>query len=496
MFLALMLGLGFLSSCLKVETINTDKWQPNLAIPLINSELRIEDFIYNSVANDSVRANEENLLVLVYEKSSGALHPEELTDIESFTLAIPDTVVGIPITMLPFDFDYNRVDIKNGLIQFEFIVDTQEDIEVSINLFNLVKDSVTFFQRIPIQYTGQSPSMKTGTRTIDGFSIDFSGHFIVQYDARTASGERIVLDGFNMYFRDLRYSYAEGKLGSAVLNWEKDSFLLDIIESTNTGSFNFDNPQLSFTFKNSYGVPVQVRSIILQAKDRLGNIHPITANLNQGTIINYPLLDQVGADTTTTVKVNPSNSDLANILRIPPTSIEYQLESEILSPMNQEAGFILDTSSLQADMLFELPLRLKARNLNYEAITEIDPNKIMESNEMEVLLDITNGFPVESFIQVYFENADGEILDSLYSEETPYFIEAAKINSSGEVIEGTNFNDRISLDATRVDNLYGATRLRTQANVATVNNGETSVRFFDNDKYRFTIKVGLLTIND
>ena len=164
MFLAVMLGLGFLSSCLKVETINTEKWRPSLAIPLINSELRIEDFIYNSTADDSVRADQDNLLVLVYEKSAGALQPDELTGIENFTLAIPDTVVGIPIAMLPFDFDYNRVDIKSGLIQFEFVADIQEDIDVRINLFNLVKDSVTFFQSIPIQYTGQSPSMKTGTK--------------------------------------------------------------------------------------------------------------------------------------------------------------------------------------------------------------------------------------------------------------------------------------------------------------------------------------------
>ena len=164
--------------------------------------------------------------------------------------------------------------------------------------------------------------------------------------------------------------------------------------------------------------------------------------------------------------------------------------------MNEESGFILDTSSLEADMLLELPLRLKAKNLNYETITEIDPDRLQESDEMEVLLDVTNGFPVEAFVQVYFENADGEILDSLYVGEQPYFIEAAKINNVGEVVEGTNFQDQIFLDVARVDNLYEATRLRTSANVATANDGETSVRFFDNDKYKFEIRVGILTINE
>ena len=73
-----------LQSCLKVDTIQTDNWQPEVAIPLINTNIKLADFLNNSNAADFFQVDSNNFLTVVYEDKIPSPIAGDIIELEDF----------------------------------------------------------------------------------------------------------------------------------------------------------------------------------------------------------------------------------------------------------------------------------------------------------------------------------------------------------------------------------------------------------------------------
>ena len=63
----------------------------------------------------------------------------------------------------------------------------------------------------------------------------------------------------------------------------------------------------------------------------------------------------------------------------------------------------------------ELPLWFRAEGFHYEATQEFSLSDIEKLEKVEFKLSTENGLPLNSDLQIYFEDANGIVLDSLLS---------------------------------------------------------------------------------
>jgi len=108
--------------------------------------------------------------------------------------------------------------------------------------------------------------------------------------------------------------------------------------------------------------------------------------------------------------------------------------------------------------------------------------------EAEFKLLIENDLPIETGVQLYFKDADGLILDSLFDIETT-LIPASMVNSDGVVIEQGFGEKIISFDENRIANINRSTQITIKGVFSTANAGATSTGFYTN--YGITFKLGV-----
>jgi hypothetical protein len=105
---------------------------------------------------------------------------------------------------------------------------------------------------------------------------------------------------------------------------------------------------------------------------------------------------------------------------------------------------------------------------------------------MELDHTISNGFPMDMFIQVYFDDAAGMELDSLY-DNGGLAIEAASLGQDGLVNNSSNIEGTTMIDAIKMETIKNAKSIRVLGRFDTQRN-EEPVRLLD--YYSLDISMG------
>jgi hypothetical protein len=198
-----------------------------------------------------------------------------------------------------------------------------------------------------------------------------------------------------------------------------------------------------------------------------------------------------GEKSTTTAKLDRANSNMEDIAAIGPNEYFYSVYG-VTNPDGPELNFIRHDSSLNVDVEIFLPFWGRIQKLEVEELLENPMDSIPEEIDwVELNLNITNGFPLDAFIQIYFADEKEVKTDSLFTNlDHTNFIKAASVGATGIVSTPEHKNTKVMIEHNKIGSLSNSPNLIIKTNLITYNQQvPQSVKILDN--YRIDLQVGV-----
>jgi len=494
LFSLFILAILVLSACKKaskLDNIALGDYSPDIAFPLVNSSVNASDLLQSFGDGTNLEEGSDGSLTFVYEGDGFGLRSEEITTlIPNFPFPMIDTIVGFPYN-LPNNTFVDFILIKQGKIHLGVFNKQVEPIDFTFTIPDITLNGVPFEQKKtigPNQIFIDSFEVPEYILTPNADSLHF------YYQAKLVnSGTHVVLTDDPLVSLDsMRYSYAEGYLGNGTFPLPRDTIEIDFFEQF-SGVVFFEEPSITVTINNSFGFPIKGKFDVLDAHLIDGSVIPLTnAILNNGFTINYPTLSEVGQLKQTVFVVDYTNSNINSIIGQPVDFFDYELVPQA-NPTNDttQLGFLTDTSEISLDILVELPLHGTVENFTITDTLGIslDLYQKMDYANLKVITD--NGFPVDVYTQLYFMDADYNVLDSLATDYNESLLASALVDASGRANEPTRKITEYELSEDRFSILkQDAKYLLLKTSFSTINNGQQSIRIFADNE--LGIKIGVL----
>lgn len=479
--------------CVKVDDVIFDDWKPEVALPLVHTSVTLLDFLESAEEFSTVEVDDSNFVMLTYQSEIFSQRAEEELVVPDLNITLADTSFTVPTSNFPFNFRLDRIILKESVLRYRFASNELEPLTITLHIPNLLKDGKAFEQTFALSPIGGSNQLE-GQVDIDGYLINFVDEFELRYIATNAQGERKILDNSLISLQNLTYTYIEGNLGELTFNLPLDSIVVDLFEQSIAGNFSLRDPKVNLIFENTIGVPVRAISRTMFAHTQKYGIMQVISPLDQGYDFAFPTLNEVGQTATSTLELNTGNSNISDLISALPYRLDYQFEVTGFPEGTEDlTGFMLDTSTFKVFVDVELPLWGRADGLTYETTTELEPEDLEQADSALIRIVTNNGFPVDASIQLFFEDAQGNVLETLV-EDVKQIADAATVDADGNVIAPAQSVAEIGIDKSKIDVLSQATQMRLYTVLSTSEEGQKDVRFYAD--YELETKVGIKAIFD
>jgi len=515
------------SSCLE-EIDDLDKlaeytWNPQLAVPLANSNFSFGDFVTNFDSLTQVSIDNEGLISILYHTDFISARGSDIfTDLgQTLTLTpVSASIPGILLSQLPVlgsitftqditvalnspsgeAIDSVWLNSGNLIINIDWGFATAGSFTITLTsvssnsrtvLINNNFTSADFMFSDNIDLSGATLDLTDNGVTSNTFS--FSLEITLQ-----DPGAPVTSGDFNLTF-DFQNPVFKGIFGN--LGADKDIFSardtidLKFFDNIIGGTFFLENPMFNFTFKNSYGLPIAIKlgqltvsSLINGTGELTGSI---TDTLNLPTIT-APDFSGIGTDAVSKIEVNNTVSNVANLLELLPNKLIYRFEG-ILNPGGAvPQNFVLDTSNVKIGLDVELPIHGRVNNLIASNEFEFDGETFNDIDLALFRIETDNGFPFEVNIQVYFLDSTNTKIDSLVTTD-PAFFSAAPVDGNGIVTASVIKTTDIEMTDSKLRKLESSTtKIRVEAVMnSNPTNPTQSVKVLES--YKLQINIGVQT---
>jgi len=187
------------------------------------------------------------------------------------------------------------------------------------------------------------------------------------------------------------------------------------------GDIEFENPQINLNVKNSFGVLVEATINKFTGFNAGGDSLPITldATINPYRF-DFPTLAEYGQSKESIWSINGTNSSVSDFISFLPSSINYNI-SAISNPDSTDSpyNFVSDSSKIDIGVEIILPLWFKTNSLALVDTMPMDLSNIGEKSEMikqvNIILEISNGLPLDIDFQLYLTDSLNNYVDTLFS---------------------------------------------------------------------------------
>jgi hypothetical protein len=506
LFLGVLLVLG-LASCrnfndlggLDKEGIDTE-----FAIPVMQTKASLQNLLEKFDDYTVLETDENGLILLRYQGDVVTKDSEEIFDsIQSALPPIPipvvDSVFNLPFST-PGGMDIDFVRFKKGTLYYGFQSYHEDDIVVKVKFPQAFKPNGEPLEFTHIfNYIGSTPITLIPPVVIDltnhTLEADADGNIQIVYECiKQSTGERVLLDNFLLQLQDLEFSYAEGYFGEYVHEGDRDTILIEFFENWVRGDVKFEDPKIFIRVFNSFGVPTRSNVKLFDIYTVDDEVLPLVGDaIATGIDFDYPTLDEIGEEKITEFTFEKNNSNIVDVLKSGPVALDYDVDA-VVNPDNDEAirGFITDNSRYTATVEVELPIYGTAAGFAAIDTFDLDFERFEEVEEVEFKLISKNQLPLEVGLQLYFADEAGTIIDSLLSSPEP-FLEAAPVDEEGEVIESTETINYIPFSADRFAKIREAKQLILNAAFSTFNNGNTSVKVYEDQEVEILLGMKIKT---
>ena len=515
----------FVQSCVKdnfkLDKLTKTEWNPNLAAPLIYTSLTFNDLLAKAKKDSLIHIGTDNFITLIFEKEFLSLKASDVvifpnqTFSSDYSLSAMDSIA---LSILPVGNTYtvtgndtlnfspgngmliDSIEFKSGNWNVDLSSNFKHDIQLKIDIPKTKLNGVSFSKTIALNYTNSIPVTANANYDLSGYLIDMSSGggnklevyytiLVTNSGAPTSTSEKITI---NSTFSTLAFKSIFGYLGQQSLSFGKDTLSLDLFKSSiGTGSFMLADPKIKVIINNSYGFPINASLSQFDAYNASSGTIPITGVPNP-LPIQSPTMSQIGQSLTDSFSLNNANSNIVTILNSRPSYIIYDVASQSNPAGNVGKNFVLDTSKFKLNMEFELPLYGSASNFVIQDTVNFKIDKIDQVESLLLRAFITNGFPIDLGVQVYFTDSLYNIKDSLVSPYQVIMPSAIVDGSTGKVTSSTSKTTDFAFSKTKMNNLTNVTKALFVARIATYNDGSVppiNVKFYSN--YRLDIKLGV-----
>ncbi|MEL6133127.1 MAG: hypothetical protein AAFR59_07140 [Bacteroidota bacterium] len=474
-----MLGCEILDETTRIQTPD---WQPDIAIPLVDTKVSIEDLLNGVDSATFLTLDPEGRIGLTYETDLITATGKDIVE-------VPNLVIPMPTQNVAFTFpltDIRKVGLGSGQLQLSFESLIPDAFEVTLTIQGLEKDGVDFAQTFTFNGSG---SQSASADVADYLLAFINGELSLSYQARLiGSNTPVVLDQVVVELEQLTYNYAEGYFGNYVFDLANDSSSFTASPEARSARFRLDDPRLTLLIDNSFGVPIRVRFQELEFVQQDGvGINIVSQALQDGIDINYPALDEAGTFKETEIEFSKANSNLADALTEIPLALDFDVDA-ITHPNNDpsEIGFVTDTSEFTIGIRTEIPLRGEMSGLRLTTTRDAGLAEIDQVKEANLRIITTNGIPLETQIQIYLLDAQSQVLDSLF-EERQQVLAGALVDDAGDVIEESQEIFDIALTPEKLRNVFAMEKVQLVADLATTNQGNTTVQLAERNALQIQI---------
>lgn len=469
-------------------------WQPELAVPIINSEVSTIQLLNQVPQNDVVHIDNESKISLNYKDELTSFKGSELIDVEDLNQILLDT-----LNSLIFNFGKDKLiealELSEGILEYEFYSQDTNDLVIYIDIPLATLNGVPFHQQINSEYIpGVGHSVKE-TINLENYSINLTqnnGNYNtldVFFEVLTIIGNNNITgdNPLGISFNNLKFSTIFGYLGKLNFTLFNDTIDLTVFDNWISGSITLIDPNISLQINNSFGFPItaQINSINETGNSNNNLNSPL---INTPFLVNYPEMVQIGDYESTVIILDDNNSDISNFISISPNKLNYSLSFE--SNINGDTtlqNFMTADSDFHVDIDLNLPMYGTIDNIVVRDTFEFDPSQETALNslvEANFKLNTKNYFPFDVAVQIYFVDENLTVTDSLLSN-TEKILLAGSINSDGRVIFPQEKITYIDFTQNRINNLKESRFLILQLKANSTNSGNDNIQLYSD--YKTTI---------
>ena len=537
------------SSCVKeydMKKLAKIDYTPNLAAPLIKSSMTINDLLKYENNNGNIQIGADKLLTIVYRGRLLSLKAEDfiafpnqsypfstpplsVSDLAAFNALPVNSTYTVPFPSQTITYNTNGAANIDSIVfktptAFDISIRSQfrHNTTVRMDIPYAKKNGVPFSQTVTLLYTGTVPT--TGIRNIDlnGYVFDMTmggttqNKFVVNMSVILTKSSNALLPTDNVTidlgFSNPKFQKLFGYLQQPLLSPNVDTVGLSIFQNAAPGGgiFTIVNPAVRIYLTNSYGVPIDATFIKLEGYNP--GFSPYTISVTNEPKLNpwhfpYPSTAQLGSSVKDSVILTNTNTggsstvpgSIGYVLNNKPKNIIYQVRAQANPngiPIPPNTNFALDTSHLTIDFQIDLPLYGTAKNFSIADTADFsfNQNDINSIESFLFRLNVTNGFPIDMGVQVYFTDSISptqqyHVLDSLIS---PYqvLLPAAGVDGDGKVNSPSSKTTDITFNQTRINKVKSATDLIIRGKFSTTNDGNANVKIYSD--YKFDVRLGVM----
>jgi hypothetical protein len=480
------------------------------AFPLFNTTLTLKDLMFNilndSLSSDTLLVNPDNTMTLIY---TGDVAEKPATDIFKFLstgiLPVQDTLYYAPF-QAPAGVSITKAVLNGGTLKL--LVANPQPKAITGNFY--IPQMTLGGKQLVIPFSVPAntllPLVLPGV-DLKGRLLESNNNTIFfRYEAYLPDGGRIRIPDITkgapavfMSFENMTFAYLQGYWGYSENPLTRDTIEIDINQTNLEGGVKLKNPKVTMTVANSWGFPTRGVVRYLSFIGKNGQEYPLKSTAFNVDSVDFAwpsfVKGEVGKTKYTSIRFDETNSNIAEIFNAEPTRMIYDVYG-IANAQKDTAviGFLTDSSNIKLGVKVELLLEGSAKNfrsdqtleLDFADFAEVDTAKI-EAVEFKLVTE--NKTPISTALQLYFRDARGTVVDSLFTGGPKFIMEAAPVNASGVVNGEKRTENFIPMDVRRFDRVRTAKTALLETSFTTAQNGAVPVKLLATNQA--VVKMGI-----
>jgi hypothetical protein len=467
--------------------------QADWAIPLVDTKKTVSDLVKGFDKEAFLQIAPDGLLVLHYKGNYIAQSSLDVfASLRNLVFPLTDSVTALPF-QVPNGIDIDYVDAKKGQLVLAFRGAPNDVLSVKLKIPQMTKNGASFTRSFTL---GQFPYLETVD--MSGWHFEpTNGSITISYDARrTSTNERVSIAALGsgaisaIQIKDFEFSLVKGYFGKSTFDAPRDTIEMDFIRNLNQGEIRFEDPKMTLTLENSFGIPVRAISSVAEVISVNGQKLALRNTITEGVDVNYPSIFEIGKSKKTVFVLDKNNSNLVDIISSNPRAIDYDIDG-ITNPneIRSLRGFMTDSSSYKLQVEVDLPIYGSAKNFILTDTFDFDIKKYDRLTHATMKVLTENGLPVDIALQGLFVGANNVVIDSFYNKTPPLVLRGAAVGADGLPRASQKQESLIELDAVKLKKILPATKIVLRYLVSTSNNGTVPVKLVKNQDVR--VQLGL-----
>jgi hypothetical protein len=341
--------------------------------------------------------------------------------------------------MLDIHYSLSGPEFKSFIIRSGFIhFVTRSTIKDSMHVFYTIPGAVKGGKPLVIiitipPYSGTGADSTSQNVPLDGYNVDLTGQhkdtsntyyniLQVHIDSTGKLESLALTDSVYIFYGLFKVipEYAKGFLGTKTYEIGPEYANFDLFKNVSVNSISFPEMKVNLQISNGIGAPGTgtINSIVAFNSKTNKSLTLTSSWLNKPITVPAATDNPVLTPAVVNIPLDNTNSNINKLLEILPDKIFYDI-TFTMNPngnTNNYNDFIYYESKVSANLNIELPLHVGFDGLVLQDTITPDFNSAQITDNVQegtLHLTLTNDYPVQAKVQLYIEDFNNKIIDSL-----------------------------------------------------------------------------------